>query len=59
MNKLASKVMESYGKDEGAAPSEPGDSADLESEMSALGAALKSGDTKAAARAFKEAYKLC
>jgi hypothetical protein len=62
VNKLAEAAMASYKDEEGGeeTPAKEGDySADLESEMGALSRALKAGDLKAAARAFKEATKLC
>jgi hypothetical protein len=61
VNKLAEAAMASYKDEEDEEmPAKGGDySADLESEMGALSRALKAGDLKAAARAFKEATKLC
>ncbi len=59
MKSIAAKALESY-EDEGETPESEGDySADLEGEMKAFMSAVKSGDSKAAARAFKEAHEIC
>lgn len=60
MNRIAMKAMESY-KDEDMPMSMSKDdySADLESEVKAFMSAVKAGDVKAAARAFKEAHMIC
>lgn len=65
-SKLASLALKSYGDEEKPMPMMKGETrermdegGDMASEMEALGGALKRGDWKAAARAFKEAYRLC